>query len=186
MILTGNAITLEYKQGKIDLQPYNSQRISTNAFDLTLGNRFIQYTCDVIDPMKPNAYREIVVGPEGILMEKNAFLLGHSVEVVGTDFFVGKVHAKSSIARLGLFVHATADLVHIGSHGNLCFSLISTLPVRLYPGMPIGQMTFWRPEGEITLYKGKYQGSCGPGASQAFRDFTASTVQRAKGTEPCA
>lgn len=187
MILTGKEILAQFQQGKIDLQPFDPHRLTTNSYDLTLGDRFIQYTGDVIDPAKPNAYREMIVGPEGIVMQKNDFLLGHSVEIVGSDFFVPKIHAKSSAARLGLFVHVTADLIDLGSHGNVTFQLYATLPVKLYPGMSVGQVSFWKPKGEITLYDGKYQGSSGPQPSQVFRDFkimNGAGGRKAEGNEP--
>jgi dCTP deaminase len=71
---------------------------------------------------------------------------------------------------MGLFVHCTADLIDIGSFGNVTFQLYSTLPIKVYPGMLIGQVTFWVPSGDINLYSGKYQGSEGPQASKSYID----------------
>lgn len=171
MILTGVSITEEFNRHRINIQPFDPDHISTNSYDLTLGHKFIRYTGDIIDPAKPNEYEEFEVGPEGLTLKKGDFALGHSQEIIGSNHFVPIIHAKSSIARLGLFVHVTADLIDIGSHGNVTFQLHSTLPVKIYPGMRIGQVSFWQPKGDIELYKGKYQGSQGPRASEVYKDF---------------
>jgi len=99
--------------------------------------------------------------------------LGHSSEIIGSKKFVPIIHAKSSIARLGLFVHVTADLIDIGSIGNITFQLYATLPIKIYPNMLIGQVSFWVPKGKINLYKGKYKNSVGPKASEIHKDFNA-------------
>jgi dCTP deaminase len=62
-------------------------------------------------------------------------------------------------------------MIDIGSHGHVSFQLHSTLPIRLYPGMTIAQVSFWKPKGDIVLYAGRYQGSRGPRASEVHRDF---------------
>jgi dCTP deaminase len=104
-------------------------------------------------------------------MEPGDFMLGHSQEQIGSDHYVPLIHAKSSIARLGLFVHVTADLIDIGSFGQVTFQLFATERIKLKVGMAIAQVTFWVPRGEIKLYDGKYQGSLGPRPSEVFRDF---------------
>ena len=171
VILTGKEIINQWELGKIDLRPFNSEKATTNSYDLTLGNKFIQYTSHIIDPKHPPEYREIIADESGLFLPKGAFLLGHSQEIVGSDHYVPIIHAKSSTARLGLFVHVTADLIDIGSHGNVTFQLYATLPVKVYPGMAIGQVSFWVPKGDITLYEGKYQGSEGPRPSEIYKDF---------------
>ena len=72
---------------------------------------------------------------------------------------------------MGLFVHVTADLIDIGSHGVTTFQLYATLPVRIYVDMLIAQVSFWKPLGDIELYKGKYQNSTGPQPSMTYKDF---------------
>jgi dCTP deaminase len=171
MILTGTAIVREAKRKRINIDPFDAARATTNSYDLTLGSDFIRYTESVIDPRKPNAYEHFNVGTEGLQMAAGDFLLGHSTEIIGSDHYVPIIHAKSGIARLGLFVHITADIIDIGSHGHVSFQLHSTLPIRLYPGMTIAQVSFWKPKGDIVLYAGKYQGSRGPRASEGHRDF---------------
>ena len=171
MILTGKKITEEFKKGKIDISPFDKKRVTTNSYDLSLGRTIIRYTSDVIDPKHKPLYEEITIPESGLVLNAGDFVLGHSEERIGSDFYVPLIHGKSGTARMGLFVHVTADLIDIGSHGVTTFQLYATLPVRLYPGMLIAQVTFWVPYGDIILYKGKYQNSTGPQASQTYKDF---------------
>jgi dCTP deaminase len=183
MILTGLFIQEEFNKKRININPFDLKHITTNSYDLTLGNRFLKYKGLVIDPKEENPYEIYEVGQEGILLNQGDFILGHSAEEIGSDHYVPIIHAKSSIARLGLFVHVTADLIDIGSHGNVTFQLYSTLPIRIYPGMLIGQVSFWKPKGEIKLYHGKYQGSVGPRASEVHKDFEKRSIVKMGGIE---
>lgn len=170
MILTGNEINEELAKNRLIIDPFNPNHITTNSYDLSLGSKFIRYTGKIIDSAKFNAYKEFEVGSDGLFLKQGDFVLGHSQEIIGSNYFVPIIHAKSSIARLGLFVHVTADLIDIGSIGNVTFQFYSTLPIRIYPGMLIGQVSFWKPIGKIELYDGKYQGSEGPRASENYKD----------------
>jgi dCTP deaminase len=171
MILTGPEIFRQYRNHKIRIVPFESTKLTTNSYDLTLGTSFIRYREGIIDPRKPNAYVAFDVGGEGLQMDQGDFILGHSMEVVGSNHYVPMIHGKSGIARLGLFVHVTADIIDIGFHGHITFQLHSTLPVLLYPGMTIAQVSFWKPRGQISLYGGKYQASKGPRPSESYKDF---------------
>ena len=171
MILSGKSIIRELNEGKINISPFNEEHLTTNSYDLTLGSTFIRYTGDVLDTAQDNPHETIVCNDGAISLERGQFLLGHSVEIVGSDNYVPIIHARSGIARMGLFVHVTADLIDIGSHGNVTLQLFSTLPVKIYTGMRIAQVSFWKTSGEIALYSGKYQGSKGPKASQVHKDF---------------
>ncbi|CCO44996.1 conserved hypothetical protein [Vibrio nigripulchritudo SOn1] len=171
MILTGREIHHQVSTGAITVSPYFSERVTSNSYDLALGEKYIRYTEEIIDP-KVSAEHEILSIPsEGLVLNRGDFILCESCEVVGSDHFVPIIHAKSGIARAGLFVHVTADLIDIGSKGKITFQMYATLPVRIFPNMLIGQVTFWVPEGEIELYDGKYQGSTGPSASKTYLDY---------------
>jgi dCTP deaminase len=131
----------------------------------------IIYTSKIIDPKKKPSFKTIKIPKNGLILEAGTFVLGHSNERIGSDFYVPIIHGKSGTARMGLFVHVTADLIDIGSHGMTTFQLYATLPVRVYAGMLIGQVSFWVPYGDIVLYKGKYQNSIGPQSSQLYKSF---------------
>lgn len=172
MILTGKKIIQELRNQKIDIYPFNKKRVTTNSYDLSLGNKIIRYKKSLIDPKEKNMYEEMIIPDEGLTLKAGDFVLGHSVERIGSDFYVPIIHGKSGTARMGLFVHVTADLIDIGSHGVTTFQLYATLPVRIYPGMLIAQVSFWVPFGDINLYKGKYQNSVGPQVSKMYKNFT--------------
>jgi dCTP deaminase len=171
MILTGRKIQEEVEAGRIDLDPFSPDKITTNSYDLTLGGTVIRYKTGIIDPYEPTPFEEIQIPIDGFLLNKGDFVLGHSKERLGSDFYVPIIHGKSGTARMGLFVHVTADLIDIGSHGVTTFQLYATLPVRVYADMLIAQVSFWKPLGDIELYKGKYQNSTGPQPSMTYKDF---------------
>lgn len=171
MILTGISILNSVHSNDITISPFNKEHINPNSYDLRLGPKFIRYTGDIIDLKKENKFETIEIDENGIFLEKGSFILGHSMETIGSSKFVPIIHAKSSTARLGLFVHITADLIDIGSVGCVTFQIYNTLPIRLYPRMRLAQVSFWKPTGQINLYNGKYNGSTGPQASKSFLDF---------------
>lgn len=172
MILTGDEISKLVIEGQIKISPFSDKQITTNSYDLRLGEKVLRYLDPIIDVKKEPNFRVDSIPEEGLLLKPGEFVLAESHEKVGSDFFVPLIHAKSGTARAGLFVHVTADLIDIGSYGRINFQLFATLPIRIFPHMLIGQVTFWKPQGKIELYKGKYQGSDGPVPSQIYKDFS--------------
>ena len=171
MILTGGKIIEEVKAGKIIITPFDKARITTNSYDLTLGEKLIVYEDEILDPKKEPKIKEIIIPDDGYVLERAEFVLGHSNEFVGSDFYVPIIHAKSSIARMGLFIHITSGLFDIGCKCDATFHLYATMPIRLYKGMKIAQITFWMCKGDIKLYNGKYSNDKGPVASKIYKDF---------------
>jgi dCTP deaminase len=156
MILTGKKILKEVKNDKMDIYPFDENKVTTNSYDLSLGKTLISYNSGILDPKEKPSYKEVIIPEDGLVMDVGDFMLGHSNERIGSDYYVPIIHGKSGTARMGLFVHVTADLIDIGSHGVSTFQLYATLPVRIYPNSLIAQVSFWVPFGEIDLYKGKY------------------------------
>ena len=170
MILTGGEIERQVELGRITIEPFDRTNCSTNSYDLHIGSRFLRYEDDVLDPyVEPNV-EVLDVSDDVLRMSAGDFLLGETVERFGSDYYVPLIHGRSSTARLGLFVHVTADLIDIGWRGRSTLQLFSTLAVRITPGQSIAQVSFWVPEGPIELYTGKYQGADGPMASRSYRD----------------
>lgn len=113
----------------------------------------------------------IVMGDEGFIIEPYKLYLANTIEEIGSDFYAPTYNARSSVARLGVFINLSATLLDIGFKGQITMQLYSINRVKLYPGMNIGQVMFWKPKGEISLYSGKYQNSKGPQVTQIFKDF---------------
>jgi dCTP deaminase len=171
MILTGKKIIEEVAKSHIEISPFDKKRVTTNSYDLSLGKTIIRYTSPIIDPKKEAKYKELTIPKKGLFLKKGDFILGHSNERIGSDYYVPIIHGKSGTARMGVFVHVTADIIDLGSHGVTTFQIYATLPVRLYSDMLIAQVSFWVPFGDIILYKGKYQNSTGPRPSLTYKDF---------------
>lgn len=171
MILTGPRIAAEHAKGRITIEPFDSQQVSPNSYDFRLGPYLKRYSRFILDCRAENPTVDIPFPVAGVLLEPGHIYLGHTAETMGSDHYVPVIRGRSSTARLGLFIHVTADIIDIGSHNQWTLQLHAVQPVRIYPGMLIGQVTFWHPVGEIVLYRGKYQGSRGPWGSQIHCDF---------------
>lgn len=171
MILTGPEIARQHTMGRIHIEPFDQRQLNPNSYNFRLGPLLKQYTPEVLDVARPNEVQELALPAEGMVLAPDRIYLGHTVETMGSDHYVPIIRARSGIARLGLFVHVTADLIDIGSVNQWTLQLHAVQPVRVYPGLLIGQVTFWEKTGEVTLYTGKYQGSQGPAESQIHRDF---------------
>ncbi|MGA5284892.1 dCTP deaminase [Streptomyces griseoincarnatus] len=171
MILTGSEIARQRELGGIHIEPFAPEHVQPNSYDFHLGNRVLVYRDRVLDARRPNPTEEILIPEDGLELTPDRVYLGSSLETMGSDRFAPRFDAKSGVARSGLFIHITAGLVDIGSLGQYTLMLHAVQPLRIYPGMLIGQITFWRPEGRISLYDGKYQGAEGPQASRIHEDF---------------
>ena len=171
MILTGPKIKQEVESGKITITPFSESYVNPNSYDLRLGDSLMVYKSTELDTKQENETETFKIPEDGFLLQPDTLYLGHSLEVVGSDVYVPIIRGKSSTGRMGLFVHITADLIDIGSKGKFTFMLHAVQPLKVYPGMRIGQVTFWKTVGDVVLYDGKYQGSAGPMASQIHKDF---------------
>lgn len=170
MILTGSEIQAQIEQNNIKIDPFDSHLINTNSYDVRLGKKYLKYSDDILDPKRAPTYQLLDIPEEGLVLNPGDFILAETNEKIGSTAYVPILHAKSSTARSGLFVHITADLIDIGSYGKLTLQLYATLKVTIYPHMRIGQVSFWVPKGAIKLYEGKYQSSDGPRPSLIFLD----------------
>lgn len=171
MILTGQKILQEVKNERIVITPFHASHINPNSYDFRLGNTLKIYQDHVLDVKRVNLTRTIIIPPEGYVLKPDILYLGHTEETMGSKYYVPIIRGRSSTGRVGLFVHITADLIDIGSINQWTLMMHAVQEIRIYPGMLIGQVTFWEVQGKITLYKGKYQGSRGPAPSLIYKDF---------------
>lgn len=172
MILTGSEIIKQINRHRIVIEPFDPHNITTNSYDFHLGDKIGVYENKVLDMKKQNKILLKTIPKNGMVLQPNKLYLGHTAEVMGSDYYVPIIRGKSSTGRIGLFIHITADLIDIGSINQYTLMMNATQPVRIYPGMPIGQVTFWRVKGKIDkLYHGKYNGLKGPQPSQVYKDF---------------
>ena len=172
MILTGPEITAAARDGRVRIAPFEPDQVNPNSYNVRLGPTLLTYTSDVIDAHHPNPTQEVEIGPGGFVLQPGELYLGHTVEEVGSDTFVPLLFGRSSVGRLGLFVEITAPIGDIGFHGQWTLMLSPTRPLRVYPGMKIGQIMFFVSVGPVDLYSGKYQAALGPQPSGYWRDQT--------------
>lgn len=171
MILTGSKIQEEVRRGNIVINPFNKEQLNPNSYDFRIGNKLLVYVNRVLDTKCQNETQEIEIPISGYVLQPDILYLGHTVEKVGSKTHVPIIRGKSSTGRVGLFIHITADLIDIGYIGQYTLMLHAVQPVRIYPNMRIGQVTFWKVLGDIILYDGKYQDGVGPQASGVHKDF---------------
>lgn len=170
MILSGHAIRDAVECGEIVIDPFDPGCLGPNSYDFSLGTRCMRYIQGTLDARRPNEVEVVEVGPNGILLDPSRLYLWNTAEVMGSKKFVPIIRGRSSVGRLGIFIDITADLIDIGSINSWTLQLHAVSPVRVYPGMLIGQVTFWKVEGRISLYRGKYGGLQSPVPSLAHAD----------------
>lgn len=171
MILTGREIERRVASKEIEIEPFSPAQLNPNSYDVRLGGTILRYRDEVLDTREKNPHDEEVLPADGRVLPAGSFVVGHIAEWIGSDTFVPMLHARLSAASVGLFVHITANLIDVGNHCNFSLHLFAARDVRLVPGMPVAQVSFWRPTGAIRLYAGKYKGVRGPAASQSFKHF---------------
>jgi deoxycytidine triphosphate deaminase len=171
MILTGPEIKRQVGLGRIHLFPFIEENINPNSYNFRLGNKLKVYKNDLLDSALENESEEIIIPEDGFILEPGQLYLGHTIEEMGSDYFAPTIQARSSVGRLGLYIYLNSGLGDIGFKKQWTLELHSIHRLRVYPGMKVGQILFWRPEGDIILYNGKYRNSSGPETSQIWKDF---------------
>ncbi|WP_175407863.1 PEP/pyruvate-binding domain-containing protein [Streptomyces sp. TRM64462] len=171
MILTGSEIARERANGRITIEPFTPEQVNPNSYNFRLGRTLRVYKSMPLDARRTNEFEEVEIPEDGYVLEPGRLYLAHTIEVLGSEHYAPTFAARSSVARLGLFINLSASLGDIGYTGQWTLQLYSMNRVRVYPGINIGQMMWWRPQGDIMLYDGKYQGSVGPRSSDIHVDF---------------
>ena len=192
MLLSDRDILNEIESQRISMEPYDPAMIQPSSIDFRLDRYFRvfeNHRYPHIDPAADQSDLTRMVEPEGeepFILHPGEFVLGSTYEVVTLpDDIAARVEGKSSLGRLGLLTHATAGFVDPGFSGHVTLELanVATLPIKLYPGMKIGQLCFFRltspaehPYGSAK-YGSRYQGQRGPTPSKSFQNFHRTTIE---------
>lgn len=171
MILTGTEIARRVHAGDIVISPFLEENVNPNSYNFRLSADMKVYQDGVIDIKEEKPTDTIHIGPEGYVLEPMRLYLASTMEIMGSTKFVPTYAARSSIARLGMFINLSASLGDIGFVGRWTIQLLAINRIRVYAGMDIGQMMFWDVQGDINLYDGKYQGATEAFASRIFMDY---------------
>lgn len=171
MILSGQEIKSKIGTDII-IEPYNEKLINPNSYNLRLHNELLVYEESILDMKKPNKTKSIVIPKEGLVLETNKLYLGRTVEYTKTDNYVPMLEGRSSIGRLGLFIHVTAGFGDVGFSGYWTLEIFCVQPIRIYPDVEICQIYYHTIEGNYDKYEsGKYQNNLGIQPSLLYKDF---------------
>lgn len=157
MILSGTEIRGQLGSN-IVIDPFDPARLNPNSYNLTLHHELMTYEEVVLDMRKANRVRRIEIPPDGLVLSPNQLYLGRTIERTETHNFVPMIEGRSSVGRLGLFVHVTAGFGDVGFCGYWTLEMFAVQPVRVYAGVPICQIFYHQICGDITEYASdKYQ-----------------------------
>lgn len=157
MILSGEMIRQKLG-GDIRIDPFEPRHLNPNSYNLTLHDEILTYEEVVLDMRKSNRVRRLVIPSTGLVLNPNQLYLGRTVERTETHNLVPMIEGRSSIGRLGLFVHVTAGFGDVGFCGFWTLEMFAVQPVRIYPGVPICQIFYHQIVGDIREYSSdKYQ-----------------------------
>ena len=171
MILTGNQIS-ERIGTDIRIDPFRPANVNPNSYNLTLHEDIMTYEEVVLDMGKENRVRHLKIPKSGLVLEPNRLYLARTVEHTETRNLVPMIEGRSSIGRLGLFVHVTAGFGDVGVRGFWTLEMFAVQPIRIYPGVQICQIFYHEVTGEIQEYcSDKYQDNSGIQPSKMYQEL---------------
>lgn len=156
MILTDKEILKNIEDGSILIEPFRKECLGSNSYDVHLGRYLATYKNRTLDAREKNEIEEIIIPEEGIVLQPGTLYLGVTEEYTETHKHVPFLEGKSSIGRLGLDIHATAGKGDVGFCNTWTLEISCIMPVRVYAGMPIGQLIYFEVKGDVeNLYNKK-------------------------------
>lgn len=171
MILTGAEIQARLGTD-VQITPFDPARLNPNSYNLSLHNEIMTYEEVVLDMRKSNRCRKLVIPPGGLVLEPNRLYLGRTVERTETHNLVPMIEGRSSIGRLGLFVHVTAGFGDVGFCGFWTLEMFAVQPIRIYPYVSICQIFYHQVQGHIQEYcSDKYQNNRDIQPSLLYREL---------------
>jgi dCTP deaminase len=186
VLLSDRDIRAEIAAGRVVVDPYDKEMVQPSSIDVRLDRLFRvfeNHRYPHIDPSEEQSDLTRLVEPTGdepFILHPGEFVLASTYEVITLpDDIAGRLEGKSSLGRLGLLTHSTAGFIDPGFSGHVTLELsnVATLPIKLWPGMKIGQLCLFRlsssaehPYGSA-VYGSRYQGQRGPTPSRSFQNF---------------
>ena len=171
MILSGKEI-IQRKGKDIVIDPFNENQVKPNSYNLRLHNELVVYDNPVLDMKEDNPATKIMIPEDGLLLESKKLYLGRTMEYTETNNLVPMLEGRSSVGRLGLFVHITAGFGDVGFKGYWTLEIFCVQPIKIYPSIEICQIFYHSVEGDYTPYQsGKYQGNRDIQTSMLYKDF---------------
>lgn len=176
-ILLKSEILSGYNDGSIIIEPFNEENLGPNSYDVRLDDKLIVYDmerCGVLDYKQQNPVMILHIPPEGLVLQPNRLYLGTTIERAGSNFYIPMYEGRSSMARLGFQSHISAGFGDVGFKDKWTLEITVIHPLRIYPGIRIGQIFFQNVNQSsndvLSLYKGKYIDQNGPQPSKSYLD----------------
>lgn len=172
MILSGQEIEQQLGNGLL-IEPFKKEQLNPNSYNLLLHNELVVYDKPILDMKIENTHHKITIPENGLILHPGKLYLGRTIEYTETLQFVPMLEGRSSIGRLGLFVHVTAGFGDVGFKGYWTLEMFCVQPVKIYPFVPVCQIYYHTIKGDYCLYNnGKYQNNNGIQASMLYKDFS--------------
>ena len=157
---------------EIFIEPFDDSRLNPNSYNLRLHNELLVYDSHVLDMKVKNETKTISIPPEGLVLEPGIVYLGRTVEYTKTLNDVPMLEGRSSIGRLGIYIHVTAGFGDVGFSGYWTLEISCIQPVRICPNVEICQIFYHTIFGDCSkMYKSKYQNNEGIQASKMYEEF---------------
>lgn len=184
MVLSGLEIERRLG-GDIVIEPFDRARLNPNSYNLALHNELMVYEEVVLDMRRANRVRRIAIPDEGLTLQPNQLYLGRTAERTETRNFVPMIEGRSSIGRLGLFVHVTAGFGDVGFCGYWTLEMFAVQPIRIYPGVAICQIFYHEIRGDFVEYASdKYQRNTDIQPSLLFKELAPEQMPDPQGKLP--
>ena len=155
MILSDKAILEGIEKGEIVVEPFDRSALGTNSYDVHLSKHLATYTAEVLDAREHNKIDRFEIPEEGFVLKPGTVYLGSTLEYTESHAHVPFLEGKSSVGRLGIDIHATAGKGDVGFCNHWTLEISAAQPVRVYAGMPIGQLIYFQVEGDVENYYNK-------------------------------
>jgi dCTP deaminase len=149
MILSDTRILQEMKSGHIVIRPFRRGCLGSNSYDVHLGRYLATYSRPELDVKKRNPIHEFEIPRQGFVLMPNQLYLGVTEEYTETHRHVPYLEGKSSVGRLGIDIHSTAGKGDVGYANYWTLEISAKVPVRIYAGMPIGQLIYFEVSGPV-------------------------------------
>ena len=176
-ILSDSKILEKINSGEIVINPYDHSQLGSNSYDVRMSNKLLVYLDPILDPKEDQATTTIDIPKEGLVIHPGKLYLGVTIEHTETLKDVIMFEGKSSLARLGLFVHITSGFGDVGFKGHITLEISCIQPIRIYPNMKIGQVYYQSVDGfVINPYSSKIDAKYNntnplPMKSQMYKNF---------------
>ena len=191
MLLSDRDLIAEIKAGQLQLDPFEPALVQPSSIDVRLDRLFRVFNNHLYTHIDPAIQQDeltsevAVTDGEPFVLHPGEFVLASTLEVITLgEQLAGRLEGKSSLGRLGLLTHSTAGFIDPGFSGHVTLELsnVANLPIKLWPGMKVGQLCLFRLESPAehpygsAVYGSRYQGQRGPTASRSWRDFSRTPV----------